>query len=159
MTTTTLELEFELGRLDDPQVQALLATHLQSAANLSPPDSVHALDTSGLTAPDTWFWSVWCDDRSLAGMCALKALDASHAEIKSMRTAKAWLRQGVGDAMVRHMIHEAGARGYSRLSLETGSAPAYAPARHLYTRHGFRDCAPFADYVDDPYSRYMTRYG
>ncbi|MBB86581.1 MAG: GNAT family N-acetyltransferase [Xanthomonadales bacterium] len=157
MAAAVPELQFHPGCLDDPRVQALLREHLQSAASLSPPESVHALDTSGLSAPGTWFWSLWADDATLVGMCALKTLNTAHAEIKSMRTASDWLRRGVGDAMMRHLLGQAEVLAFSRLSLETGSAPAYAPARRLYARHGFVACGPFADYVADPHSQFMTR--
>jgi putative acetyltransferase len=55
------------------------------------------------------------------------------------------------------MVEEARRRSYKRLSLETGSMEAFAPARSLYARFGFRPCGPFANYVEDPYSVFMTR--
>jgi putative acetyltransferase len=79
-----------------------------------------------------------------------------HGEIKSMRTAADYLGKGVGTQMLRHIIHEAKARGCNRLSLETGSGPAFDAARRLYQRFGFEYCPPFADYADDPFSRFMT---
>ena len=93
----------------------------------------------------------------LLGCGALKELDAQHAEIKSMRTASLHLRKGVAKYLLKYILEEAERRGYSRLSLETGSMEAFAPARQLYAGFGFTYCAPFADYVEDPYSVFMTR--
>jgi putative acetyltransferase len=144
------------GGLDDPQVIALLREHLAGMADLSPPESIHALDLDGLRHPGIWFWSAWRDG-VLLGCGALKALDAAHGEVKSMRTASAHRRAGIGQAILQHILDEARRRGYRRLSLETGSMDGFAPARRLYARAGFVECAPFADYTDDPNSVYMTR--
>lgn len=145
-------------RVDDlsgPEVRALLEEHLRTMHSLSPPESVHALDVAALRAPDITFWTVW-DEHELLGCGALKALSSRHGEIKSMRTAVAHRRRGVARAMLEHIVGEARARGYERLSLETGSMPAFEPARRLYASFGFERCAPFADYVDDPNSVFMT---
>ena len=109
-----------------------------------------------LRAPDVKFWSAW-EGKSLAGCCALKQLDSSHGEIKSMRAAPDYLGKGVGKAILLHLLAEAKARGYARLSLETGSAGEFLPAQRLYASHGFTPCPPFADYRVDPLSLYMTR--
>lgn len=122
---------------------------------LSPPESVHALDLEALRRPDISFWTVWSDGE-LLGCGALKQLDARHAEIKSMRTATAHRGRGVARAVLTHLINEGRRRGYARLSLETGSMAAFAPAQRLYSGFGFAYCAPFADYVDDPNSVFMT---
>lgn len=151
-----MPMEFVLDDLQGPQIQALLREHLASALEHSPPESVHALDLEGLRQPGLTFWSAWRDGE-LLGCCALKELDAGHAEIKSMRTAAAHQRRGVGARLLQHLLDEAGRRGYRRLSLETGSMAAFEPARRLYERFGFDYCGPFAGYVDDPYSRFMTR--
>ena len=141
--------------LNDPRVHALLGEHLQDMALHSPPESIHALDLDALRAPAISFWTAW-RGRDLLGCGALKALGDGHGEIKSMRTARAHLRQGVAAAMLDHLIGEARRRGWRRLSLETGSMAAFAPAHALYARSGFRPCAPFADYAEDPYSQFMT---
>ena len=138
------------------EIRALLAEHLAHMRRLSPPCSVHALDLDRLRRPGITFWTAWRDG-ALAGCGALKALDARHGEIKSMRTASAHLRQGVASRMLMHIVDEARRRGYARLSLETGSMDAFVPARTLYARHGFVACPPFADYADDPNSVFMTR--
>lgn len=146
-------------RLDDlrhPAVIALLQEHLDWMHHTSPPESVHALDLDALRQPDIAFWTLW-DGETLAGCGALRALDATHGEVKSMRTAQTHLRRGVAATMLDHLVAEARRRGYARLSLETGSMAYFAPAHALYTRAGFRPCAPFGDYVEDPNSVFMTR--
>ena len=121
----------------------------------SPPESVHALDLAALRKPDITFWCAW-QDAALLGCGALKELDPFHGEIKSMRTASAHLRKGVATRLLAHILDEARRRSYRRLSLETGSMQAFTPARSLYTRLGFRPCGPFAAYVEDPHSVFMT---
>ena len=149
-------MEIRLDNLRSPEVIGLLNEHLRSMAQHSPPESVHALDLDGLRQPEVSFWSAW-DGAELLGCGAIKQLDATHGEIKSMRTASAHLRKGVAAALLQHILVEAGKRRYRRLSLETGSAPAFAPARSLYARFGFVPCEPFADYVPDPHSVFMSR--
>lgn len=137
------------------EILALLAEHLADAARHSPPESVHALDVEELRAPEVTVWTAW-ESGELLGCGALKELDPHHGEIKSMRTAEAHLRRGVGARILKHLIDEARRRSYRRLSLETGSMDAFAPARRLYERFGFEECPPFADYRPDPHSVYMT---
>ncbi|HZD21341.1 MAG TPA: GNAT family N-acetyltransferase [Burkholderiales bacterium] len=146
-------------RVDDlrgAEIAALLSEHLRSMYLHSPPESVHALDIERLRRPDITMWSAW-EDGELLGCAALKQLDREHGEVKSMRTASRHLRKGVATALLDYLIAEAKRRSYRRLSLETGSQPAFAPARDLYTRFGFEPCGPFADYIEDPNSVYMTR--
>jgi putative acetyltransferase len=137
------------------EIAALLRLHLEDAARHSPPESVHALDLERLRAPEITFWTAW-DGADLLGCGALKELDPRHGEIKSMHTAARHRRRGVAGGMLRHIIGEADRRRYARLSLETGSMAAFAPARALYDRFGFVACAPFGDYVLDPYSVFMA---
>lgn len=143
------------GGLDDPRVVALLQLHLTRARAETAPGSAHALDLSGLRAPDMSFWSVWEGDE-LLGVGALKQLSTEHGEVKSMHTAEAARGRGVGSALVRHIMAEGRTRGMRRLSLETGSWPYFLPARALYARHGFVECGPFGDYREDPNSVFMT---
>jgi len=150
-----MSLDIRLDDLQGPEIARLLRTHLQSVALHSPPESVHALDIAALRKPDVTFWSAW-QGRELMGCGAVRELDPGHGEIKSMRTVSAHLRKGVAAALVRHMLDEARHRSYRRLSLETGSTEAFAPARGLYARFGFKPCPPFANYVEDPYSVFMT---
>ena len=121
----------------------------------SPPGSVHALDLDALRGPGMSFWTVW-EGEELLGCGALKEHSPEHAEIKSMRSAAAHRGKGVGVAMLAHIIEESRRRGYARLSLETGSSAPFAPSRSLYARFGFSECPPFADYVEDPHSVFMT---
>ena len=145
----------KIDDLSGPEIADLLQEHLDEMHLHSPPESVHALDLESLRKPEITFWSIWSDD-SLVGCGALKELDATHGEIKSMRTKKEFRGRGGGRAMLRHIIDEARARGYARLSLETGSMAAFEPARRLYSSHGFTQCAPFADYLDDENSVFMS---
>lgn len=142
--------------LKGSEIYALLQEHLDSMKLYSPPESIHALDLDALRKPNITFWTAW-EDGELLGCGALKELDAQHGEIKSMRTSARHLRKGVARALLTHIIAEAERRRYRRLSLETGSHEAFLPARKLYTALGFSDCGPFADYILDPYSVFMTR--
>jgi len=145
-------------RVDDlsgPEIRALLEEHLAQMHAQSPPESVHALDLSGLKRPEITFWTGW-DEGRLVACGALKQLDATHAEIKSMRTPHNARRRGAGRAMLAHIISVARERGLTRLSLETGSQDSFQPARTLYASFGFTECGRFADYADDPYSTFMT---
>jgi len=148
--------EIRLDDLRGPQIAALLQEHLDDMKLHSPPESIHALDLEKLRRPEITFWSLW-QDGELLGCGAIKQLDATHGEIKSMRTSNRHRRKGVAARMLQHILDEAKQRGYQRLSLETGAPAAFVPARELYARFGFRYCGPFADYVDDPYSVFMTR--
>lgn len=143
------------GGLSDPDVIALLGEHLQGMWDHSPPESIHALDVEGLKAPDITFWTMR-DGNEVLGCIALKQLDARHGEIKSMRTASAHLRKGAGAALLKHVIEQARRRSYTRLSLETGSGPGFEAAQALYRKFGFVECGPFANYGEDPFSRFMT---
>ncbi|HLW69793.1 MAG TPA: GNAT family N-acetyltransferase [Candidatus Binataceae bacterium] len=126
-----------------------------SARAETAPGSAHALDLTGLQSPDICFWTIW-DGEKLLGIGALKRLSAEHGEVKSMHTAEPMRGKGVGSAMLRHIISSARASGMSRLSLETGSWEYFQPARALYERHGFMECPPFADYLPDPNSIFMS---
>jgi putative acetyltransferase len=148
-------MKIEIDDLSRPEIHALLNEHLRSMYELSPPESVHALDLESLRKPDITFWSAW-EGRLLLGCGAIKELDATHGEVKSMRTPDAVRRRGAGRALLTHIIAVAKSRGYERLSLETGSMTAFRPAQRLYEDFGFSYCAPFGDYVDDPNSVYMT---
>lgn len=146
-------------RVDDPrrgENARLLGEHLAEMAVHSPQESIHALDVDALCSPDITFWSAW-ETRALLGCGALLEIDRLHGEVKSMRTSRDHLRKGVASRMLRHIISEAERRGYERLSLETGSQDAFAPARALYAGFGFVLCDPFAGYGPDPNSVFMTR--
>jgi putative acetyltransferase len=145
-------------RLDDlshPAVHALLEEHLRHMHELGPPESVHALDLDKLRQPGITFWCAW-DGEALLGCGALLELDPRHGEVKSMRTPRARRRTGAGRALLMHIIATARSRGYERLSLETGSVAAFAPAHRLYESAGFVRTGPFGDYVEDVNSVFMT---
>ncbi|MGL5838101.1 MAG: GNAT family N-acetyltransferase [Sphingorhabdus sp.] len=141
--------------LTGPEIRALLEIHFAGMLANSPKGSCHFLDFEGLKGPGVTFWSIW-DDAALMGCGALKEIDAHHGEIKSMRTHADHLRKGAAAAMLDHIIATARSRGPRRLSLETGSGPAFDAAHGLYLRYGFDYCPPFADYKEDPFSRFMT---
>ncbi len=151
-----MSLAVVAGGLDDARVVALLGVHVSSARASTAPGSAHALDVSGLRAPDIAFWTGWLGGM-LAGCAALKRLSAEHGEVKSMHVAEAMRRQGVGSALLRHVIAEARLAGLRRLSLETGSWAFFAPAHALYVRNGFRPCAAFGEYDPDLNSLFFTR--
>lgn len=148
-------MDIRIDDLSGPAVVRLLQEHRDEMFLHSPPGSVHALDLEALRHPSMTVWAVWKGEE-LMGCGALKALDGTHGEVKSMRTAARFQRNGVATALMRHILREARARGYRRLSLETGTPDAFAPARALYERFGFEECGPFGDYAEDPYSVFMT---
>ena len=151
-----LELTITEDDLTGPEIAALLRLHLDEMNQWSPPESVHAMPIERLRASDVTFYSAW-HGRVLAGCGALKHLDDTHGELKSMRTDPAYRGQGVGKAILQHLLAEARTRGYARVSLETGRPEPFLPARRLYEAHGFAECPPFADYVLDDFSICMTR--
>jgi putative acetyltransferase len=149
-------MEIRLGGLDTPEVAALLAEHVEDMRRYSPPESVHTLDLDRLRTPDLTFWSLW-DGPAVLGCAALRELDPTHGELKSMRTSSAHRRRGVAAALVDHVVAEARQRGYARLSLETGSPAEFAPARTMYAAYGFTPCDAFGPYAADDFSVFMTR--
>ncbi|WP_340019321.1 GNAT family N-acetyltransferase [Paenibacillus sp. FSL H3-0457] len=149
-------MEIKVDDLSGVQVKALIAEHLQGMAADSPPESIHALNLDGLKEHEITFWCAWEGD-DLLGCGAIKELDPEHAELKSMRTASAHLRKGVARKILAHIMEVATDRGYKRISLETGSMDSFIPARKMYEDFGFEYCEPFADYVLDPNSTFMTR--
>ena len=157
-------MKIEIDDLSRPAIHALLAEHLrnmhalgppESVHALGPPESVHALDLGQLRRPAITFWSAW-EGELLLGCAALLELDRRHGEVKSMRTPEARRRSGAGRALLMHIVEVARARGYERLSLETGSVAAFEPAHRLYESAGFTRTGPFGDYVEDPNSVFMT---
>ena len=137
-------------------IAALLREHFQNMHAITPVGSAHVLDLDSLRAPDFTFWSAWEDD-SLLGCGALKALDASSGEVKSMRTVEAHKRRGVASSILSHIISVARQKGYQHLYLETGSFPAFQAARTFYEKHGFEYGVPFGSYQEDPNSVFMTK--
>lgn len=144
--------------VEDPwraDVLALLEEHLADMYATSPPESVHALDPGSLAAPGMTCWTLR-EDGAVLGCAALKELEPGHREVKSMRTATAARRRGVASRLLDHVVGEARSRGFTRLSLETGSQGFFAPARALYASRGFVECGPIPGYAADPNSVFMT---
>lgn len=133
----------------------MLERHWTFAAERSPAECVHALDLDGLGRANVTLWTV-DEGGGPVGCVALQELDAAHGEIKSMHVVQEARGRGLGEKLLRHVIDEARRRGYARLSLETGNAEAFEPARRLYQRFGFVECPPFAGYADHWFSLCMT---
>jgi putative acetyltransferase len=148
-------MRIERADLDSPAFIALLEEHRATMQATAPSESQHALDLAGLRQADVSVWTLNEGD-VLLGCGALQRLDDAHAEIKSMRTARAHLRKGVARTMLQHLLAESRAAGFRRVSLETGSMAYFEPARRLYAAFGFVECAPFGKYVEDPNSTFMT---
>jgi putative acetyltransferase len=147
---------FHEGDLNSADVLELLAFHFQAMNDASPPEFCHVLASDGLRDAAITFWSLR-DGGTLLGFGALKEIEAGHGEVKSMRTAPNALGRGVGGAMLAHIVKQAKARGYSRLSLETGSTPEFAGALRLYERDGFVRCEPFGGYPESEFTRFFTK--
>nr|WP_228022048.1 GNAT family N-acetyltransferase [Romeria gracilis] len=142
--------------LTGPEITDFLREHLTEMREITPPESVHALDLTALRSPDITFWSAWLDDQ-LLGCGALKELDLKTGEIKSMRTARTYRGRGIGSQLLEHIIQVAEQRAYDCLYLETGAMLEFAPARSLYLRYGFEYRGPFGTYVADPNSVFMAK--
>ena len=143
--------------LSSGESQSIVREHMAGMLDNTPIESVHALPLDKLRQAHVTFWTAWVGVE-LCGCGALQTLDQDHGEVKSMRTREKFLRQGVGQAVLSHIVTKACARGLKRLSLETGSAESFAAARSLYLRNGFEICNPFADYKLDPHSVFMTKF-
>jgi putative acetyltransferase len=139
-----------------PEIAALIARHLELMQSITPPESVHAVGSDTLSDPDTDFFSLRLQGQLLT-VGALRRLGGGEGEIKSMHTLAEARGTGAGAAMLVHIMEHARATSLTRLSLETGSTEAFAPARRLYARHGFEACGPFGTYREDPHSAFMTR--
>ncbi len=141
--------------LSGEAIRELVAFHLSGMHANSPACKVHALPVKKLRQPGVTFYSAWVGN-ALAGMGAIRELDSTHGELKSMRVASDWLGKKIGEAMLLHLLSVARQRGYARVSLETGQGPAFEPALGLYRKHGFVNCEAFAEYVLDDFSQCLT---
>lgn len=148
-------IEIRSDDLTDDAVRGLVAFHLAALVSTAPPESIHALDVDALRLPSITVWSAWVDG-SVAGIGALRALDAERGEIKSMRVADGFRGAGVGRAVLDHILAAARERGMTSLWLETGTTDDFVAAHRLYATAGFVDCGPFEGYRPDPHSRFMT---
>jgi putative acetyltransferase len=149
-------MEIEIDDLSSPDIIDLIEEHHVDMNIHSPPESVHALDIPELKSSALTFWSARVDG-VLAGCGAIKEIDSQCGEVKSMRTARGFLRQSIAKTLLIKIIEVAINRGYSVIKLETGSMEAFQPARRLYENFGFIECAPFADYEEDPNSVFMLK--
>ncbi|WNJ96901.1 GNAT family N-acetyltransferase [Vibrio ruber] len=149
-------MDIIIDDLSSDAVIKLLEEHLADMYATSPPESAHALDVDSLQSPEITLFSCWVDDE-LQGCLAIKQLTPEHIELKSMRTSNTARRSGIASQLLTHVLNIASEKGYRRVSLETGSQAFFKPARNLYKKFGFRYCGPFADYKEDPHSRFMTR--
>ncbi len=150
-------MELVIG-VEDPlatDVGAVLARHLAVMHEETPPAHVHALPARRLQDPAVTLFGAR-HAGVLLGVGAIRRLDAAHAELKSMHTLEEARGQGVGRAMLGHLLQVAAASGYQRVSLETGTMAAFEPARTMYESAGFRSCEPFGEYTANPYSVCMT---
>ncbi|GAB2472686.1 GNAT family N-acetyltransferase [Comamonas humi] len=155
-----MKLHFTLDPATDPRVVAFLQEHLDDMHRISPPESVHALDVEQLRRPGIRFWTAWAPQQeglALVGSCALKQLDETHAELKTMRVNPAYRGTSVAQQVLEYVTAQALADGVQRISLETGTEAFFVPARRFYARNGFEPCAPFGSYQPDPNSCFMTR--
>ncbi|QBF30303.1 GNAT family N-acetyltransferase [Thalassococcus sp. S3] len=156
MTETTATFEIRQASIDDPDVRALLLRHLDLMRSQSPEESCHVMRPEHLFEADALLLGAW-DDAHLLGVGALVQIAPGEGELKSMHTAEQARGRGVGGALLSALIDKARGLGLVRLSLETGSAASFKPARSLYAAHGFHLCPPFGEYVEDPLSAFMTR--
>ena len=144
------------NNFDDPHVNDLLVKHFKELRSVSPEGSTHVLDIPGLKDPSIKFWSLWDGDK-LVGCGALKSLESEHGEFKSIRVKDEFRKKGNGLIIIKHLIEEAKKLDIQKLSLETGSGIFFAPARKLFIKCGFKPCDPFAHYIVDQTSCYMSR--
>lgn len=150
-----MTIQIQTANLDTPEFAALIEAHAELMLSLSPPGSCHFLPMDGLRDPDVTVWEMR-DGAALVGCGALKELSPTQGELKSMHTLASHRGAGLGRKMLDYILAEARARGYAKISLETGSQDGFKPSRSLYASNGFELCEPFADYVVDPNSVYMT---
>lgn len=151
-----MRVDVRIDDLSSPEMQALIAEHLAGMRGHSPPGQVHALAIEALRRPEITVFSAWLDF-ALCGCGALRQLDVTAGEVKSMRTRPAFLRRGVGQAVLDAIIRTAAARQYRHLYLETGTGPAFDAAHALYLRNGFQWCGAFGDYVATEFNVFMVR--
>ncbi|OUR61167.1 GNAT family N-acetyltransferase [Colwellia sp. 39_35_sub15_T18] len=150
-------MKIKIDKLESIEVKKLLQEHHEDMLKHSPVESVHALDLSSLKAPDVTFWTAWINGE-LAGCGALKRLNSTHTELKSMRTAQKFLRKGVAVKLLTHILATAKAKDYQTVSLETGTMDAFIPAHKLYKNFGFQVCEPFSNYQKDPNSMFLSKH-
>ena len=144
------------GNFDNPKVDELLSKHFVELRAASPEGSAHVLDINGLKVSSIKFWSLW-QDENLIGCGALKFLDESHGEFKSIRIHDNFRNKGYGIDVINHLINEAKKLKIKKLSIETGAGDFFLPARKLFKKCNFEECQPFAHYKEDVNSVYLTK--
>ncbi len=144
------------GNFDNNEVNELLTKHFIELRAASPEGSAHVLDIPGLKVSSIKFWSLWENDK-LLGCGAIKFLDSNHGEFKSLRIHDNFRGLGNGVRLIEHLINEAIKLNINRISLETGAGNFFIPARKLFYKCGFEICSPFAHYVNDINSIYLTK--
>ena len=151
-----MKIVIRIDDLSSEESQSIVREHMAGMLANTPLESVHALPLDKLRQPNITFWTAWIGSE-LCGCGALQTLDEQHGEVKTMRTRAKFLRKGVGQAVLSHIINHATDTGIKRLSLETGSSDVFLAARAMYLNNGFGICGPFGDYKLDPYSVFMTK--
>jgi putative acetyltransferase len=151
-----MKIVIRIDDLSSEESQSIVREHMAGMLANTPIESVHALPFDKLKQPNITFWTAWIGSE-LCGCGALQRLDAQHGEVKTMRTRAKFLRKGVGQAVLSHIVNHATDTGIKRLSLETGSSDVFLAARAMYLNNGFGICGPFGDYKLDPYSVFMTK--
>ena len=152
-----MNIAIRLDDLSSSESQSIVREHMAGMLANTPIESVHALPLDKLKKPNITFWTAWIGSE-LCGCGALQTLDEQHVEVKTMRTRAKFLRNGVGQTVLTHIINHATETGIKRLSLETGSSDAFSAARSMYLKNGFEICGPFGDYKLDPHSVFMTKH-
>lgn len=152
-----MSIDVRQDDLSSAEVHSLIAEHLSGMHSNSPPGHVHALALENLRAPSVTFWTARVDG-ILCGCGALKELDPLTGEVKSMRTLSAFLRRGVGQAILDEIVRAARQRRYSRLLLETGTGQAFEAAHALYRRNGFERSGPFGEYSATDFNVFMVKF-
>tara|TARA_B100000676_G_C17635465_1_gene608815 strand:- start:152 stop:619 length:468 start_codon:yes stop_codon:yes gene_type:complete len=144
------------GNFENKEVNDLLTKHFIELRAASPKGSAHVLDIPGLKVPSIKFWSFWNKDK-LMGCGALKLLNKTHGEFKSIRIHNSFRKKGNGIKVISHLIEKAKKLGLERISIETGSGDFFIPARKLFKKCDFKPCKPFAHYKEDVNSIYLTK--
>ncbi len=150
-------MELKPNNFDNKEVHELLSRHFIELRSVSPEGSTHVLDIDGLKSPSIKFWSFW-DNKKLIGCGALKLIDKTHGEFKSIRISNKYQKTGYGKKLLNELFKEAKKLKISKISVETGSGEFFLPARKLFLSSGFNPCKPFAHYTEDPNSKYYNKY-
>lgn len=148
-------VEIRIIKPQDPEISAIIAFHLSGMVENSPKDSVYALNESGLSDPAVTLFGAFRNETCLS-IGALKTFGKAEGEIKSMRTINSALGQGLGKAVLRHIIQFARTSGLTILFLETGTGQSFEAAHHIYKTYGFEPCAAFGDYAQSDFNRFFS---